>query len=341
MSKITLKKIAEALNISTATVSKALKDYPDISTATKQRVQALALKLDYKPNSIAQSLRNQESKIIGLVIPQIVHHFFSNIIKGVIDTAEKKGYLIITLQSSESFENEKKQIQLLIEKNVDGILLSLSDHTVSYNHINAIIDKGVPVVLYDRISKLINCSKVIIDDRKASYNATKYLINSGCRKIAHIRGPLKPQTTIDRLMGYKKALEDHNIAYKGELVFGTDALTFDDGYSAGDEILKFRGEIDGISTSTDLLATGVLVKLQENGVKVPDEISIMGFSNWFLTKITSPSLSTIDQPGYEMGVKAFDLLYDEIIAKKNKAELPKQIVEIPTRVIARASTKPI
>jgi len=207
MAKVTLKKIAEALAISPATVSKALKDYPDISESTKRKVRELAEILDYKPNSVAQSLRNQESKIIGLIIPQIVHHFFSNIINGVIQAAAKRGYMVITLQSNESYDLEKAQIQRLIEKNVDGILISLSDTTVHHKHISQIIDYGVPIVLYDKISKLVHCSKVIIDDRKAACNATQYLIDTGCKKIAHIRGPMAPQTTIDRFLGYKKALE--------------------------------------------------------------------------------------------------------------------------------------
>ncbi len=339
MPKITLKKIAAILGISPATVSKALKDYPDISNDTKIKVKALAESLNYKPNSFAQSLRNQESKIIGLIIPKIVHHFFSNIINGVIDAASNKGYLVITLQSHESYEQEKDQINSLIEKNVDGILISLSDHTVNYKHINAIIEKGVPVVLYDRTSKLVNCSKVIINDRKAGYEATKYLIETGCRKIAHIRGPLKPQTTIDRFMGYKNALKEHDLPYDKNLVFETEHLSFEDGFEVAEEIAKHRHDIDGVFSTTDLLATGVMVKLQQKGIKVPDDISIMGFSNWFLTKITTPTLSTIDQPGYEMGRKTFDLLYDELCQIKNGESVSHEVVEIATRVVPRNSTK--
>lgn len=341
MSKVTLKKIAAALGVSPATVSKALKDYPDISEKTKNKVRELAESLNYKPNSFAQSLRNQESKIVGLVIPKIVHHFFSNIINGVIDAASDKGYHIITLQSHESYEQEKEQINSLIEKNVDGILISLSDRTVNYKHINAIAEKGVPVVLYDRISKLVKCSKVIINDQKAAYNATKYLIDTGCRQIAHIRGPLKPRTTIHRFMGYKSALDEHNIPYDPSLVFETKHLSYEDGYKVTKEILKKRGVIDGIFASTDLLATGAMVKLQKKGVVIPDDISVMGFSNWFLTKITSPTLSTINQPGYEMGQKAFDLLYHEINQIKNDEIVIHEVVEIDTHVVPRNSTKPI
>ncbi len=339
MPNVTLKKIAETLGMSTATVSKALKDYPDISESTKIKVRELAEELNYKPNSFAQSLRNQESKIIGLIAPQIVHHFFANIIKGVIDAAAEQGYLVITLQTGESYEEEKKQIQLLLEKNVDGILLSLSDRTVNYKHVSAVIDQGVPVVLYDKISKLINCSKVIVNDRKAGYDATNYLIKTGCRKIAHIRGPLKPQTTIDRFNGYKKALQDNNIDFDPSLVFETKNLTYEDGYDIGAELLKKKDEIDGLFAFTDLLATGAMVRLQEAGLKVPEDIAIMGFSNWFLTKITTPKLSTVDQPGYFMGTEAFRLLHRELQVKKEFEDVPKEIVEIPTKIVVRDSTR--
>ena len=339
MSKVTLKKIAETLGISTATASKALKDYSDISDKTKTRVKQLAEKLNYKPNSFAQSLRNQESRIIGLIAPQIVHHFFANIIKGVIDAAEENGYLVITLQSGESYETEKKQLQLLLEKNVDGILISLSDRTVNYKHVSAIIDDGIPVVLYDKISKLLNCSKVIIDDRKAAYNATKYLIDTGCSHVSHIRGPLKPQTTIDRFMGYKNALKDHGLPFNEALVFETKDLTFEDGYAIAEDIINSKEKIDGIFAFTDLLATGALVRLKEKGVRIPEDISIIGFSNWFLTKITSPPLSTVDQPGYVMGQEAFRLLYQELKNRRENKEIKNEIVEIPTEIIARNSTR--
>lgn len=339
MTNVTLKKIAETLGISTATVSKALKDYPDISEKTKVKVKQLAEELNYKPNSFAQSLRNKESKIIGLIAPQIVHHFFANIIKGVIDSAEEKGYLVITLQSGESYDIEKKQLQLLLDKNVDGIILSLSDTTVNYKHVSKVIEDGTAVVLYDKISKLLDCSKVIVNDRKAAYNATKYLIESGCKSIAHIRGHLKPQTTIDRFMGYKKALQDHGLPFEDHLVYETKKQFFEDGYKAAEDILKNRDKIDGVFAFTDLLATGALVRLKEEGVKIPDDISIMGFSNWFLTKVTSPSLSTVDQPGYIMGREAFRLLYDELQSRKRDEEVVKQVIEIPTEIVPRNSTR--
>jgi len=341
MIKVTLKKIASILGISTATVSKALKDYPDISEKTKRKVKSLAESLNYTPNSFGQSLRTQESKIIGLIIPTIVHHFFSHIISGVIDAASEQGYLVIMLQSNESYEDEKNKINLLLKKNVDGILLSLSDKTVNYKHVNRLIDDGVPVVLYDKISRSVSCSKVIINDREATFNATQYLIDTGCKKIANIRGPLRPQTTIDRFMGYKDALEVNNIPLNKELIYVRHNFSFEDGYDIASTIVEDHDDVDAIICFTDLVATGVLVRLKELEVKIPDQISVMGFSNWFLSKITSPSLSTIDQPGYEMGRKAFTLLFNELTQIKNRESVKYEIVEIATKVIPRDSTKAI
>lgn len=339
MSKVTLKKIAETLGLSTATVSKALKDYDDISPKTKLKVKELANALNYKPNSFAQSLRNQESKIIGLIIPEIVHHFFANIILGIIKTAEKNGYLVITLQSDESYKIEKKQIELLLYRNVDGILISLADNTVNYKHINEIRQSGVPVVLYDKISKSIDCHKIVIDDQKAAFNATKHLIEIGCRKIAHVRGALKPQTTIDRFKGYKNALKAYDIPFDESIVFETEHLTYEDGRMIADEIALNHRDIDGVFAFTDLLATGILVGLKEHGFKIPQDISIIGFSNWFLTTITTPTLSTVDQPGFLMGEEAFNLLLEEINDLKKGNEPLYRTVEIPTKVIIRNSTK--
>lgn len=338
MSKITLKDIAKTLGLSSATVSKALKNYPDINDKTKARVLELANSLNYKPNSFAQSLRNNESKIIGLLVPDLVHHFFSSIINGVISAAEKQGYLVIVLQSYESYEDELKQLRLLVSKNIDGILLSLSDSTVKYDHVKQVIANGTPVVLFDKISNLINCSKVIIDDRKAGFDATEYLIKSGCKKIAHIRGPLKPKTTIDRFMGYKNALLKNNIEFDKSLVYASEHLSYEDGYDLTDQILDDHPDVDGIFAFIDPVAAGVLNKLNERKINVPNQISVIGFSDWFMAKTTNPPLTTIRQPGFDMGTKAFDLLYNEIQLLKNNIEVTHSTIKIDTELVVRKST---
>lgn len=339
MPKTTLKNLAAILGLSTATVSKALKNYPDINADTKKRVVELAASLNYQPNSLAQGLRNQESKIIGLIVPEIVHHFFSNIISGCIKAAEKRGYLIIVLQSNESYEQEKNHLKLLTNKNVDGILMSLADDTTQHKHIKQVIDKGIPIVLFDKISKLIKSSKVIIDDQKAAFNATQYLIDTGCKKIAHIRGELKPQTTIDRFIGYKKALAKNNIPYDSSLIYKCKSLTFGEGFRLAKKIVQDHPDVDGVFAFTDLVASGVLKRFNDLNIQVPGQISVMGFSDWFLTKITSPTMSSVHQPGFEMGQKSFELLYKDICTlKEGKAIIP-EIIEIPTYIIPRNSTK--
>ena len=340
MPLVTLKQIAEQLGISITTVSKALNNYPDVSKKTKKLVKETASMLNYKPNSFAVNLRTKKSKTIGLIIPVIVHHFFSSVIKGILEQAEKKGYLVIILQSNESYELEKKQIDLLLSKRVAGVLISIANETANFNHLNSVIDQETPIVMFDKIAKIVNCSKVIIDDRKAAYIATQHLIDIGCKRIAHFRGPLLPQNSIDRFLGYKKALIDNNIMYDSSLVYICECgdMSFEEGKKNAKQLLKDHKNVDGIFINTDLVAIGAMTEFYKQGVKVPQDISIVGFSNWFMSSVISPSLTTINQPGFEMGKKAFKQLYKEIKAsKKNLSIIPKTIT-LETSLIKREST---
>ena len=339
MKPTTLKDIAEHLDISVTTVSKALKDYPDVSKKTKALVKELAKTLNYKPNAFAVNLRTETSNTIGLIIPEIVHHFFSSVIKGIISQAEKKGYLVIILQSNESYELEKKQIDLLLSKRVDGILISLANGTADFKHLNDVIEQGKPLVMFDKIAKLVNCSKVIIDDRKAAYIATQHLIDTGCKRIAHFRGPLLPQNSIDRFLGYKKALEDNGMTYDASLVYIFDDMTFEVGEMFAKKILREHTDVDGIFVNTDLVAIGAITEFNRNGVNIPEDISIVGFSNWFMSSAITPSLTTIDQPGFEMGKMAFKQLYKELKAKKKKKDSIPKIIELETSLVKRNSTR--
>ncbi|MFI1771834.1 LacI family DNA-binding transcriptional regulator [Thalassobellus citreus] len=341
MKPVTLKQIAEHLNISVTTVSKALKDYPDVSKKTKGLVKELAKTLNYKPNAFAVNLRTKESKTIGLIIPVIVHHFFSSVIKGIVAQAEKKGYLVIILQSNESYELEKKQIDLLLSHRVDGILISIANGTANFNHLTDVIALDKPLVMFDKIAKIVKCSKIIIDDRKAAYDATQHLIDTGCKRIAHFRGPLLPQNSIDRFLGYKKALLDNNMPYDASLVYICECgdISFEEGKKSAQQLLKDHNDVDGIFINTDLVAIGALTEFNRQGVKVPEDISIVGFSNWFMSSVISPTLTTINQPGYDMGKTAFKQLYKEIKAiKKNKPITPKTIT-LETALVKRESTK--
>ncbi|MBF2708845.1 LacI family DNA-binding transcriptional regulator [Flavobacterium soyangense] len=338
MKTTTLKEIAATLGISITTVSKALKNYKDVSPKTKKAVMDLAEQLNFTPNSFAVNLRTKESKTIGLIIPEVVHHFFSNIIQGVIEEADKNGYMVIILQSNESLELEKKQVNLLLNKRVDGILMSLSNESNYENHFKNIISNGIPFVQFDKISKLIPSSKVIINDQKASSEAVQHLINIGCKKIAHIRGPENPQNAIDRFLGYKKTLDKNGIPFDSKLVYTCQSVTFDEGLEFAKQIVNDHPDVDGIFAVTDLVAVGVLSYLNENNIAVPGQIALVGFSNWFMSQVIKPKLSTVDQPSYEMGATAFNLLLEEIICRKEGKEFKPRTIELNTSVIVRESS---
>lgn len=339
MKEVTLKQIAENLGISITTVSKALKNYSDVSKKTKARVKDEAKKLNYKPNVFAVNLRTRRSRTVGLIIPEVVHHFFSTVVNGIIEYAEKKGYLVIILQSNESFKLEKRQIDLLISKRVDGIMISLASTTTDISHLQEVKELEIPLVMFDKISKLIDCSKIIINDREAAYKATKHLIDSGCNRIAHFRGALLPQNSIDRFLGYKKALEDHGLTYDSSLVYICDRVDYEDGITAAKQLLKDHDDIDGIFAITDLVAIGAISVFNDRGIQVPNDISIMGFSNWFISSAITPSLSTVDQPGYEMGKKTFKVLLKEMNAKKDGVPFEPITKVLKTKIIKRNSTK--
>lgn len=338
MKETTLKQIAETLGISITTVSKALKNYTDVSEKTKKKVLDLAQTLQYTPNSFAVNLRTKESRTIGLIIPEVVHHFFSNVINGIIAEAEKNGYLVIILQSNESLELEKKQVELLVNKRVDGIIMSLSNESNDENHIKEILRREIPFVQFDKISKFIPSSKVIINDQKAAFEATEHLIKKGCKKIAHIRGPVNPQNSIDRFLGYKKALEHYGIPFDYNLIYTCKNVTFDEGKIFAEQLLKDHSDVDGIFVITDLVAVGVLAHFNENNISVPRDIKIIGFSNWFMSQVITPKLSTVDQPSYEMGIESFNLLLEEMNCRKEMKSFSPRIIELETSIIEREST---
>lgn len=339
MEPITLKDIANALNISVTTVSKALRGYLDVGASTKKAVLKMAKEMNYTPNTVAVNLRTQQTKTIGVIIPSIVHQFFSNVMDGIINEAEKHGYLVITLQSNEKLEFEKKQLHLLQQKRVDGILMSLSNETYQFDHINELLQNKMPIVLFDKIGKLVKCSKVIIDDQSAAYNAVSYLIEKGYKRIAHFRGSLQPQNSIDRFLGYKKALIDHGIKFDSSLVYLCDNNDdFNDGYQNAKKLINENIDVDAIFAITDVVAVGILKYFNENNVKIPEDIAVFGFSDWFMSSVVTPTLSSVVQPGFEMGRKATEILIEEIKLEHKKIPYSFQKIVLPTSLVIRKST---
>lgn len=333
---VTIKDIAKELGISPSTVSRALKDHFEISQETKDAVKKVAEALNYQPNSLALSLRYSRSHTIGVIVPEIVHFFFSTVISGIEDVAHSRGYNVIITQSNESLEREMVNIQTLFNNRVDGVLISLSRETYTYDHIEAVMKRGLPIVFFDRVAKGLNSNKVVVDDFLGGYQATQHLIKQGYKRIAHLAGPGTLEIAQDRLNGYRKAHEEAGLKIDEDLIVFNKISSEKDTREAVYDLLKKKNP-DSLFASTDMAAIGGLKAAQEYGKSVPVDFGVVGFSNWQFTALTSPSISTIEQPGFEMGQQATELLINEIESEEEETKF--EYIKLPTSLIARESSK--
>ncbi len=337
--QVTIKDIARELGISPSTVSRALKDHPDISPETKRLVNELAEKLNYQPNVVALSLRSSKTNTIGVIIPEIVHFFFSTVISGIEDVAYSAGYNIIITQSNESLAREKSDLKALFNSRVDGMLMSISRETVDFEHIENILSKGMPIVFFDRIYDTPGSSKVIVDDKVGAKEATLHLIEQGCKRIAHLEGPPNLYISKQRLEGYKEALSEAGLKFDESLVALCPKGTTEEGKLATEKLLSLKTRPDAIFASNDPAAMGAMQAIRQAGLKIPKDIAIVGFSNWQLSSLMEPPLSSVDQPGYEMGQEAARILIRHIELKaKKKPEPAPEVKLLKTRLIVRESS---
>lgn len=331
---ISINDIARALGISPSTVSRALKDHPDISTETKRIVKEYAEQVNYRPNALALSLKRQRSNTLGLIIPEITHHFFSSVISGIEELAYAKGYRLIICQSNEDYRREVINTQVLLDNRVDGILISISKNTHDHGHFKDLIDSGIPLVFLDRVSESVETDRVVTADFEGALIATSHLIERGCRKIMHLASPAHLHVGRLRKEGYQKALLNFGIEARNELIVYCDNRQ--EVYQIKDKILALAPEIDGIFAVNDFTAIAAMQILQENGYKIPDDIAVTGFGNDPIAGIACPPLTTVEQRGFEMGRQAVEILIRRI-------EDPSTFIDFQTRVIPvslekRAST---
>ena len=332
---ITIKDIAKELGISPSTVSRALKDHFEISEETKKAVRRVAEELNYQPNSLALSLRYSKSNTIGIIVPEIVHFFFSTVISGIEDIARSRGYNVIITQSNESVEREMMNIQTLFNNRVDGVLVSLSKESFDYSHFEAMMQKGLPIVFFDRVAETLNTSKVTVDDFLGGYQATEHLIKQGYKKIGHLAGPENLEITNERLKGFKKAHEDAGLEINDDLIVFNQASDEIEAYAATLKLLETK-HLDSLFTSNDLAAMGAIKAAQKSGREVPEDFGVVGFSNWQFTAMTNPTLSTIEQPGFEMGQHAAELLLKQI---ESEEQIEFEKIKLPTTLLARDSSR--
>jgi LacI family transcriptional regulator len=338
--QVTLADLAKELGISTATVSRALKDYPDISAATKKRVLELAQKLNYRPNIMAAGLRKRESRVIGVIIPEIVNHFFSSVIKGIMEVAYEAGYRVMLCQSDESYEKEVKDAETLLANRIDGLLVSIAHETSNLSHFQEFIDSGIPVVFFDKVpvSDFKNTSKIVVDDFQGAYNSVQHLISQGRKRIAHFKGPTIAYTSRNRLEGYKKALTDSGLEVDENLIFDCVDISLEEGYNFCQQALALKNPCDAIFAVTDMVAMGAMLAARESNINIPDQLAVAGFSNWKISSLMDPPLTSVDQPSMEMGKLAINLLLREIKANKKDETIKYETHVLKTHLMIRAST---
>lgn len=314
--EVTIYDLARKLNISIATVSRALKDDPVVSKKTKKRIADLAQEMGYRSNNFARNLRTQRTNTIGVIIPRINSHFMSAVIAGMENIATSEGYNLIISQSSESVDKEKTNAVTFFNNRVDGLLVSLAYDTDSMAHFEPFLKRKIPVIFFDRTADIPDITCIQINNHKAAYEATTHLISQGRRRIVHITAPPKRNVYIDRLQGYKQALKDQRIAFREEYVI-IGNLSHEAGVDAAARIRQLKPQPDAVFVANDNCAVGCMIALKQLGARIPEDIAFVGFNNDPVGTVIEPNLTTVNYPGYEMGQVAARNLIDHLIGSSS------------------------
>lgn len=335
---ITMNDIAKALDLSASTVSKALSNSYEISEKTKQLVLEYAKKNNYRPNLIAQSLKQGHSNSIGIVVATIDNHFFSQVINGIESIAYSEGYNVIFTQTHESYELEVKNVNHLAHRSVDGLLISLSTETKNIEYLQKLQEQGLPIVFFDRVSDDMDTHKVIVDNFKGAYEATDHLIKSGYKNIAHITSTANTSVTRERLSGYKQALTDNGMPVNSQYIKYSQygGRNVDEIKGILNELLVLDVRPDAIFTAFDRITTVTLGLLHQLKIDIPKDIALLGFTNTVLADVLNPSLTTVYQPGFEIGKAATEMLISLIKSKRPVTQF--ETIVLPTQLFLRNST---
>lgn len=330
--QITIKDIARALKVSPSTVSRALKDNPDISQETRDLVHAYANKHNYKPNVQAVNLRAGRSNTIGVIVPQMVHHFFSCVLSGIEQAASEAGYNVLVAQSNESYEQEVKIIHSFLAARVCGVIASLAKNTSHYEHYQELLDNNIPIVFYDRICTGLNTERVVVDDYAGSFAAVEYMIQTGCKRIFFYGSAPHLEITKNRRNGYLDAMKKYHIPVDDTMIKLCD--TRERAIAITPDLLESEERPDGFFAINDETAAGILYACKLVGIKVPDAVSICGFTDGAIAQNTDPKLTTVEQHGEEVGKSAFSIL-----ANKLEGEEKRSNKIVRTNLIIRGTTK--
>jgi len=338
-SQATIRDIAIKLNISISTVSRALRGAPDVNPETKKAVMGMAEKLNYEPNRVAQSLRIKRTNTLGIIVPEISLHFFSSTISGMQAEAARHGYSIMICQSLESYETEKQNVHMLAANRVDGMFISMSSETQDYSHIEQLVNKNIPVILFDRVNDSLPVAKVVVDDYEGAFMAVEHLLKTGCQRIAYIGGPPTFYISNQRKRGYLDAHQRHNITPDPDLIIHCHELHHEPVEQVKRLIQMPEGKRpDALFCLNDPIAVPVLQLLKERSIRVPDDISVVGFTNEPVSGYIEPSLTTVSQPSYEMGRKSIELFIEQ---HNHPDNFKPATTVMKTTLVVRNSTRKI
>lgn len=330
--QITMKEIAKKLGVSVSTISRALKDSPELHPETKRKIVEAAKEMNYQPNLLAQSLRISRSKTLGVIVPEITSHFFASCISGIQDVANTRGYNVMICQSNESLELEKANIRTLVSSQVDGLLISLSRETNQFDHLYDLYNREINFVLFDRVHEEIPVSKVTFNDVGGAYQVVKHLLEGGNRRIVYVSGPEDLYISKKRKEGYLKALNEFGIEVDPTLIFISD-LNVADNVRVAREITEMQPRPDAVFCMIDPVAVDVLTEWKTMGIKIPEDMALAGFTNNPTAAVVEPPLTTVAQPGYEMGKLAVSHLLDQLdgIASDDPISIVLETTLMPRR----------
>jgi len=331
----TIVDIARALNISKSTVSRALHEHSDINAQTREAVLKMARELDYQPNQLAQGLVNSKTNTVGIIVPEFLTYFFPTVIIGAQEVAAAAGYNVIICQSQESFKTEVANANVLLSSRVDGVLISMTRETKKFEHFKTFDRYGIPVVFFNRVCEEINTSKVLVNDYEGAFKAVEHLIVSGYKNIAHIGGPSVLRITYNRLNGYMDALKKYKLPVKKDMIVYSD-LSPKAALQCAEKLLSRKNRPDAVFCVNDPTAIQLMLYAKKRGIKIPDELGVVGFSNDPMAAVIEPSLTTVEQPVADMGRAAMRILLDTI--KKGVNDFVPVRQSLQTSLIVRQSS---
>ena len=332
--EVTIYDVAKALNLSPSTVSRALKDHPHIRKETKKKIIATAAEMGYRHNKFASSLRQKHTNTIGVVVPRLNSHFMASALAGIEKITSENGYGLIISQSQESWRKEISCVSTLFNSRVDGLIVSLAFETKNMEHFDILFNKDIPVIFFDRVADCHGCINVIIDNYTAGYEATSHMLQQGCKRIVHIGGNMLRNVYSERFRGFKQALYENNVEFDQNLLFITD-MSEQAGIEVAGKLLKLRPHPDGIFTANDTTAVSVIVELEKAGIKIPEEIAVVGFNNEPISQVIKPNLTTVDYPAREIGEIAATSLIGQL---KNSQSSNLSTIVLKHRLIIRDSS---